>query len=319
MKILVTGGAGFIGSHLCERLLAQEHRVLCLDNFNDYYDPHLKEANLQNSAKRSSFALLRGDILDPAALKQTFAHPLFGHEPPEVVVHLAALAGVSPSLTLPATYVDVDVRGTVLLLEQARIHGVSRFVFGSSSSVYGVNAKVPFAEEDPTDLQVSPYAVAKRAAELYCMTYHRLYQLPVTILRFFTVYGPRQRPEMAIHAFTRLLSEGKAVPIYGDGRSARDYTYVDDITNGILAAIECDYPLEIFNLGNSSPTKLLDLVGVIAESLNVSANLEMRPNQPGDVPITYADLTKAEKMLRYQPRVAIEEGVRRFVEWFQSP
>jgi UDP-glucuronate 4-epimerase len=319
MTILVTGGAGFIGSHVCERLLAQGHRVLCLDNFNDFYDPRIKEANLQQATQHSNFALVRGDILDQGTLEHVFSHPFFGpgSKPPEVVVHLAALAGVSPSLASPGTYLDVDTRGTVQLLEQARLRDVRAFIFGSSSSVYGVNAKLPFSEDDATEQQVSPYAVAKKAAELYCTAYHRLYRLPITILRFFTVYGPRQRPEMAIHAFTRILSRGQAVPVYGNGGSTRDYTYVDDVVDGVVAAIHRSYPMEIFNLGNSHPISLTDLVFLIAQTLKVEPRMEHLTERPGDVPTTCADISKAGHMLGYHPKVSIQEGVQRFVAWFE--
>ena len=311
--ILVTGGAGFIGSHLVERLLQEGYEVLCLDNFNDYYDPKLKERNISAALKQPNFTLVRGDILDEGLLQDIFEKYRI-----EKIVHLAALAGVRPSLVAPMRYVEVDIKGTVNLLEAAREHAVKQFIFGSSSSVYGINKKVPFSEEDPTELQASPYATAKKAGELYCRTYHHLYRIPTTILRFFTVYGPRQRPDMAIHKFTRLMLAGKPVPMFGDGSSARDYTYIDDCIDGIMAALEKPFDFEIFNLGNSSAVQLRELIELIGRKLGVEPQIERLPEQPGDVPVTYADISKARALLGYNPKVTLEEGIERFIKWYND-
>lgn len=341
MTVLVTGGAGFIGSHLCERLLGLSSTtsdfgrwtldfpdvgpsVICLDNFNDFYDPRIKERNIAQAQKHPNFTLIRGDILDTKLLEQIFSGQAF--EPNksnelnklEIVVHLAAIAGVRPSILSPKEYVDVDIKGTVNLLEMARKYEVKQVIFGSSSSVYGANSKIPFSEEDPTDQQVSPYATAKKAGELYCNTYHHLYGIPTTVLRFFTVYGPRQRPEMAIHKFTRLMKRGEPVPMYGDGTSARDYTYIDDIIDGIMAAIERPFDFEILNLGNSTTVKLKELIELIAGRLGVEPEIDHQPDQPGDVPITYADISKAKKLLGYNPKTSVEEGIEKFVKWFKA-
>ena len=311
--ILVTGGAGFIGSHLCDRLLAERHRVVCLDDFNDFYDPALKEQNISQARKNTNFTLVRGDILNEEGLD-----PLFSRYKIDKIVHLAAMAGVRPSIQSPAKYVDVDIKGTVNLLEAARKRSVKQFVFGSSSSVYGFNKKVPFSEEDPTDVQVSPYATAKKAGELYCGTYHHLYGIPITILRFFTVYGPRQRPDMAIHKFTELMLMKKSVPIFGNGTSERDYTYIDDCIDGIIVAIEKPFDFEVFNLGNSTTVKLKGLIELIAEKLRLTPKIEHRAEQPGDVPITWADISKARSLLGYDPKVSLDEGVERFVHWYRK-
>lgn len=309
--ILVTGGAGFIGSHLCDRLLDEGHEVLCLDNFNDYYDPKLKEQNIAQASRHSNFTLIRGDIL-----AQELIERIFSEYKPERIVHLAAMAGVRPSIASPTDYVDVDIKGTVNLLEAAKKYRIKQFIFGSSSSVYGLNGKVPFSEDDPTDLQASPYATAKKAGELYCRTYHHLYGIPTTILRFFTVYGPRQRPDMAIRKFTELMSEGKPIPMFGDGTSERDYTYIDDCIDGIMAAIERPFDFEVFNLGSSTTVKLKDLIGLIAEKLGVNPKIEQLPEQAGDVPITYADISKAGSLLGYNPKVSLEDGIERSVKWY---
>ena len=231
---------------------------------------------------------------------------------------MAALAGVRPSLVSPTKYVDTDVKGTVNLLEMARQHDLEKFVFGSSSSVYGINDQVPFAENHVTDLQISPYAAAKKSAEQYCKTYNHLYDIPIAALRFFTVYGPRQRPEMAIHKFARLMDQGEPIPMYGDGTSERDYTYVDDIVDGIMAALDADYDFEIFNLGNSETIQLRDLIDLIGEKMGVRPKIDQKPEQPGDVPITYADIAKSKNMLDYQPQVSIEKGIEKFIRWFKS-
>ena len=311
MKLLVTGGAGFVGSHLCESLLMKNCKVICLDNFNDFYDPKIKENNIENALTNRNFTLIRGDILDKELLENIFhKHDI------DKIIHLAAIAGVRPSLVDPNKYIDADIKGTVNLLEIAKKYKIKQFIFGSSSSVYGVNSKVPFSEEDRVDLQISPYATAKRAGELYCATYNHLYGIPITVLRFFTVYGPRQRPDMAIHKFVRLMSQGKPVSMFGNGESERDYTYVDDIVAGIVQAMQKTYKFEIFNLGNSKMVKLRELIEIIADKLNVNPMIEQFSEQPGDVSITCADISKAKRMLGYNPSTPIEEGIENFIEWY---
>lgn len=313
--VLVTGGAGFIGSHLTRRLIGRGDQVTLLDDFNDFYDPALKRANAAAllEAGAGSVALVEGDIRDAARVDRLFAEGRF-----DDVVHLAARAGVRPSLSEPILYEEVNCIGTLRLLEAARRHGPERFVFASSSSVYGINEKVPFAEDDPVDLPISPYATTKRAGELLCFNYSHLYGLRTSCLRFFTVYGPAQRPEMAIAKFTDLLARGRAVPLYGSGRSQRDYTYISDIVDGIVAAMDLAPRFEIFNLGGSQTTALIELVHAIAAALGVEPRVEMLPEQPGDVPITYADVSKARRLLGYEPRVPIREGLARYAAWYRE-
>ncbi|MBP9144799.1 MAG: GDP-mannose 4,6-dehydratase [Thermoanaerobaculia bacterium] len=311
--ILVTGGAGFIGTHVTRKLLGRGDRVTVLDDFNDFYDPSLKRANAAEFAGRDDWRLVEGDIRDAALVDRLFADGRF-----DAVIHLAARAGVRPSLAEPILYEEVNCIGTLRLLEAARHHGPANFVFASSSSVYGINKKVPFAEDDAVDQPISPYATTKRAGELLCFNYHHLYGLRTSCLRFFTVYGPSQRPEMAIAKFTDLLARGKAVPLYGTGQTRRDYTYIDDIVDGVLAALDLAPGFEIFNLGGSQTTTLIDLVHWIAEALEVPARVEMLPDQPGDVPITFADVSKAARMLGYSPKVPIREGLRRVAAWYRS-
>jgi UDP-glucuronate 4-epimerase len=311
--ILVTGGAGFIGSHLTRRLLARGDRVTVLDDFNDFYDPARKRENVEELLGRPDYRLVEGDIRDEALVDGLFAAGKF-----DAVVHLAARAGVRPSLQEPILYEDVNCIGTLRLLEAARRHGPDIFLFGSSSSVYGINEKVPFAESDEVNQPISPYATTKRAGELLCYNYHHLYGFRVACLRFFTVYGPRQRPEMAIHKFTDLLWRGKSVTMYGDGGSLRDYTYVDDIVDGLMATLELAPGFEILNLGGADTTSLRDLVHWIAGELAVEPRIDYLPAQPGDVPITYADVTKAARILGYSPKVPIREGLHRFVSWYRE-
>lgn len=311
--ILVTGGAGFIGSHLARRLLARGDRVTVLDDFNDYYDPARKRENVAPLLGRDEFRLEEGDIRDEARVDRLFAAGKF-----DAVVHLAARAGVRPSLAEPILYEDVNCIGTLRLLEAARRHGPDLFLFGSSSSVYGINEKVPFAEDDEVNRPISPYATTKRAGELLCYNYHHLYNFRTACLRFFTVYGPAQRPEMAIHKFTDLIWRGGTVPMYGDGGSRRDYTYIDDIVDGLLATLELAPGFEILNLGGADTTSLADLVRWIGEELAVEPRIEYLPTQPGDVPITYADVSKAARLLGYSPKVPIREGLRRFVSWYRE-
>jgi UDP-glucuronate 4-epimerase len=311
--ILVTGGAGFIGSHLTRRLLARGDRVTALDDFNDFYDPARKRENAATLLPHPGFQLVEGDIRDAPLVDRLFAEAGF-----DAVIHLAARAGVRPSLAEPILYEDVNCIGTLRLLEAAKRHGPKTFLFGSSSSVYGINEKVPFAEDDEVNQPISPYATTKRAGELLCYNYHHLYGFRTACLRFFTVYGPAQRPEMAIHKFTDLLYQGKPVPMYGDGSSRRDYTYVDDIVDGLVATLDLAPGFEILNLGGADTTSLKDLVHWIAAELAVEPRIEYLPAQPGDVPITYADVSKAERLLGYSPKVPIREGLRRFVAWYRA-
>lgn len=317
--VLITGGAGFIGSHLTRRLLGRGDRVTVLDDFNDYYDPSRKRRNVAELVGRADYRLVEGDIRDTALVEELFTGKLeSGLGGFDGVVHLAARAGVRPSLKDPILYEDVNCIGTLRLLEAARHHGPHRFVFGSSSSVYGINEKVPFSEEDRIDLPISPYATTKRAGELLCFNYSHLYDLRISCLRFFTVYGPGQRPEMAIHKFTDLIARGEKVPMYGDGAARRDYTYVDDIVDGIVAAHDLAPAFEIFNLGGAETTRLSELVRWLGEELAVEPRIEYLPDQPGDVPITYADVSKAGRLLGYSPKVPIREGLRRFVAWYKE-
>jgi UDP-glucuronate 4-epimerase len=314
-NILVTGGAGFIGSHLVDRLLAEGGwRVTVVDDFNDFYDPALKRANAARHAADGRFRLAECDIRDRAALARVFEGANFS-----CVVHLAARAGVRPSLAEPLLYNETNVTGTLNLLELSRAHGVPQFVFGSSSSVYGANAKVPFSEDDPVARPISPYAATKAAGELLCHTYSHLYGLRCVALRFFTVYGARQRPDLAIHKFARLISDGKPIPVFGDGTTRRDYTYVDDIISGVRAAIDYDATMfEAINLGESRTVSLSELISLLERELGRAAIIDRQAPQPGDVPQTYADISKARRLLGYDPRTQIEEGVRRFVEWFNA-
>jgi len=314
--ILVTGGAGFIGSHLVERLLARGDSVIALDSFDEFYDPAVKRRNLAEatrSAPAGRFDLVEGDIRDAAALEG-----IFSSRAVDAVVHLAARAGVRPSIENPVLYADVNVNGTAVLLEACRRHGVRRFVFGSSSSVYGDSTEAPFREDVRIDEPVSPYAATKAAGELQCYTYHHLHGFDVSCLRFFTVYGPRQRPEMAIHKFSRLILDSRPVPRFGDGRTERDYTYIDDIMDGVIKALDKARGYAIFNLGESKRVKLSYLIELIEKETGVAAVVEPLPEQPGDVKMTCADITKAKELLGYDPRVPIEEGIRRFVSWLRA-
>ena len=311
-RILVTGGAGFIGSHVVERLLAERHRVVVLDNFDPFYDPAIKRRNLDAVRNHPDLRIEAGDIRDRALLERVFNGGF------DAVFHAAARAGVRPSLLDPLLYQQVNIEGTLHLLEMARRHNVGNFVFASSSSVYGANAKVPFAENDPVDHPISPYAATKRAAELISYTYHHLYRIPVTCLRFFTVYGPRQRPEMAIHTFTRAIDSGQPVPVFGDGSARRDFTYIDDIVDGVMRAIFTPLGYEILNLGESQTIELIALIRVIEAALGKSARIEWLPPQPGDVPVTYAAIDRARRRLGYNPTTPVERGVQRFVEWYRA-
>lgn len=307
----MTGGAGFIGSHLVDRLLARGAEVVCVDHFNDFYDPSIKRSNIFNHLKSPRYKLVEADIRDTDAMSRTFAaYPI------DKVVHFAARAGVRPSIDQPLLYEDVNIKGTLCLLELARQHRVSQFVFASSSSVYGANTKTPFSEEDRIDRTVSPYAATKYAGELMCYTYQHLYGIPTTCLRFFTVYGPRQRPEMAIHKFARYIHEGKAIPVFGDGSTARDYTFIDDIMEGVLATLDHPFPYEVFNLGESSPVTLKELVETLERVIGKPAVIQSMDLQPGDVEITYADVAKARRLLGYNPSTSITKGLTLFNEWY---
>lgn len=311
MRILVTGGAGFIGSHICETLLARGDEVIVLDNFNDYYDPSIKHRNIKPFEK--DIVLYEKDIRD-----RDFLTKLFSTHRIDKIMHLAAMCGVRASLKAPYLYEDVNITGTYNLLELARLNDVANFVFTSSSSVYGISKRVPFREDDPIDCPVSPYAVTKRAGELHCFSISHLYKLPIKCIRVFTAYGERQRPEMAIHKFTRLISEGKPIPYYGDGTSRRDYTYVLDVVAGFIAALDKQSEFDIFNIGNSNTVSLKELVGIIEKHVGRKAVLEQMPEQPGDVPATYADISHSQSELGYSPKVDIETGIGRFVEWFKN-
>jgi UDP-glucuronate 4-epimerase len=313
VKVLVTGGAGFIGSQLVERRIAAGDRVTVIDDFNDYYDPALKRSNVSALVSEPRFRLVEGDIRDGALVTSLFEEGSF-----DAVVHLAARAGVRPSLKDPVLYEEVNCVATIRLLEAAARFGKPRFVFASSSSVYGVNSKLPFSEEDPITRPVSPYATTKRSGELLAFNYHHLHALDVTCLRFFTVYGPRQRPEMAIARFTDALERGLEIPFYGDGSSQRDYTHIDDILDGVEAAIERCRGFEIINLGGAHPITLAGLIERLEAATGKRALLNRLPDQPGDVPATYADVEKAHRLLGYSPRVPIEEGLARYVAWYRE-
>ena len=314
-NVLVTGGAGFIGSHLVGRLLGEGGwRVHVVDDFNDFYDPALKRRNVAPHLERDDFRLYEADIRDRAALERIFNEAGF-----EVIVHLAARAGVRPSLAEPVLYTETNISGTLNLLELARAHNVEQFVFGSSSSVYGENEKVPFAESDPIFNPISPYAATKAAGELLCHTYSHLWALRCVALRFFTVYGARQRPDLAIHKFARLITAGTPIPVFGDGTTRRDYTFVDDIIAGVRAAMDYrESRYEVINLGESRTVQLRELIGLLEKELGREAIIDRQPLQPGDVPQTFADISKARRLLGYDPQTPIEEGIRRFVEWFKG-
>lgn len=313
MRVLVTGGAGFIGSHVSERLLRDGHQVAIIDDLNDFYSPQLKVSNLLAVRQAGVLRFYEGDIRDEDLVRQVFLE-----NQPHAVIHLAARAGVRPSLEQALLYESVNVRGTLVLLEQSRACGVSKFVFASSSSVYGIADQVPFNEDASLNLPISPYAATKLAGEKLCFTYSHLYDLSVTCLRFFTVYGPRQRPDLAIRKFTERIDRGRAIPVFGDGSSSRDYTYIDDIVEGVLAALFYPARYDVFNLGNSSPIDLLGLIRLIENHVGRQARLNWQAAQPGDVPITFADVSKARRLLGYQPRVSIAEGIRAFVEWYKT-
>src|SRR5438067_4477654 len=312
MRILVTGGAGFIGSHLVEKLLAVGHEVAILDDFNDFYDPQIKHANIAGFAK--DVAVHHVDLRDSASVRSLFHREKF-----ETIAHLAARAGVRPSIQHPQLYYDTNVSGTLHLLEAARQTGIERFIFASSSSVYGICKTVPFSEDEHLTQTISPYAATKVAGEILCSTYSHLYQMRIVALRFFTVYGARQRPDLAIHQFTRKINAGEPIDQIGDGTTRRDYTYLDDIVQGVMAAFDYNGPLyDLFNLGESETIQLKDLIAAIEEALGKKAKINQLPEQPGDVPLTCADISKARKLLGYNPTTPLAIGLPKFVEWFLS-
>lgn len=311
--ILVTGAAGFIGSHACERLVGEGRRVVGVDNLCDFYPPAIKRRNLDHLRTLDRFEFVGADIRDARAMDAVFSRSM-----PRAVLHLAALVGVRPSLEAAPAYCSVNVEGTAVVLDAARRHGVERFLFASSSSVYGDNARVPFAEDDPVDSPVSPYAATKRAGELLCRTIAHLHGLSVACLRFFTVFGPRQRPDLAIAKFMRLMSRGEEIPVFGDGDTSRDYTYIDDIVDGLFAALGRDDPFRIYNLGGNRPIRLADLVATIERVTGLTARIRRLPAQPGDVTRTVADIGRAQRELGFAPRVGLEEGISRQWAWFQA-
>jgi UDP-glucuronate 4-epimerase len=312
-RYFITGGAGFIGSNLVDRLLRDGHAVTVFDNFDPFYERLRKQANLWEAAHSRQFRLIEGDITDESAVSAACVECQ-----PEVIVHLAARAGVPPSIADPAGYARVNVEGTLRLLEQARLHPGTRFVFASSSSVYGDRADGPFRESDRVDHPISPYAATKIAGELLCHTYYRLYGLPVVCLRFFTAYGPRNRPDLAIAKFTRLIDRGEPVPIFGDGATRRDYTFIDDIVDGIARAADRCRGYAVYNLGNSNPVPLSQVVDVIGWALGRTPRLQRQPMQPGDVRETFADVSLAASELGYAPTTRFEEGIRRYVAWYRA-
>ena len=310
MRILVTGGAGFIGSHLVDKLIADGHEVVIVDDFNDFYDPQIKHANIAGFIKTITVChidLREGDVVGA----------LLRREKIDAIVHLAARAGVRPSIQSPRLYYDTNVTGTLHLLEAARETGVERFIFASSSSVYGASKTVPFSEDQHLTQTLSPYGATKIAGEFLCSTYSHLYQMRVVALRYFTVYGPRQRPDLAIHQFTRRIYAGQSIDQFGDGTTRRDYTYIDDIIKGTMAALAYDGPLyDFFNLGESQTIQLKELIAAIENALGKKAKINQLPEQPGDMPLTYADISKARKLLGYDPTTKLNEGLPKFVDWF---
>ncbi len=314
-NILVTGGAGFIGSHLVRSLLAKgSWHVTVVDNFNNFYSPECKLENVRGFLEDPNFKLNKIDICERSRLREVFEERRF-----DAVVHLAARAGVRPSLSHPELYAETNIGGTLTLLELTKEFGVSQFVFGSSSSVYGARCKVPFSENDKVSEPISPYAATKIAGELLCHTYSHLYRIRAVCLRFFTVYGACQRPDLAIHKFARLISKNEPIPVFGDGTTRRDYTYIDDIIQGVLAAIDySDSNFEIVNLGESETIELLELIALLEKNLGQEAIIDKKPLQPGDAPQTCADISKAKRLLNYDPQTKIDKGIRKFVEWFKG-
>ena len=313
MKILLTGGAGFIGSHLAEALLKKGYRVVIVDNFNDYYSPRRKEENLNGIRDHRRLEVVRADIRDRERMEELFSRHRF-----PVVIHLAARAGVRPSLAQPLLYQDVNVGGTLVLLESARRAGTKTFFFASSSSVYGNCPRILLRENEPDLRPISPYGLTKLSGEHLCRIFHRQYGLRIVVFRFFTAYGPRQRPDMAIHAFIRLISEGREIPVFGDGTSRRDYTFIDDIVTGILLALDGEFDYEVFNLGGGHSITLFELINLLGDKLARTPTLKRLPFQPGDVMATRADVSKARKLLGYRPVTGLAQGIERFITWFRE-
>ena len=313
----ITGGAGFIGSSLAERLLKEGNKVVAIDNFCDFYNPSIKENNIKELLKNDNFKLYRKDIRDRQAIKEIFSENNI-----DIVMHLAAMAGVRPSIENPVLYQEVNCMGTQNILEEMKAHNIKNLVMASSSSVYGNCKEVPFREDMVVDFAISPYAATKKANEVMTHVYHKLFDMNVIMLRFFTVYGPKQRPDLAINKFTRLMLNNEEIPMFGDGTTSRDYTYIDDIVDGIIRA--CHYTLkhenvyEILNIGNSSPTSLKEMINTIAKALDVEPKIKQLPMQPGDVDRTYADVSKAKEMIGYEPKTTFEEGIRKFVDWYKQ-
>lgn len=314
---LITGGAGFIGSSLIEELLKQGNKVVAIDNFCDFYDEKIKENNIKELVNNENFKIYRKDIRDRQALKE-----IFDENDIDIVMHLAAMAGVRPSIENPVLYQEVNCMGTQNILEEMKAHNVKNLVMASSSSVYGNCKEVPFREDMIVDYAISPYAATKKANEVMTHVYHKLFDMNVIMLRFFTVYGPKQRPDLAINKFTRLMLDGKKIPMFGDGTTSRDYTYIDDIVDGIIKS--CNYVLdnknvyEILNLGNSSPVSLKEMIETIGNALGVKPNIEQLPMQPGDVERTYADISKAKNLIGYEPKTTFEDGIKKFVNWYKE-
>jgi len=312
--ILITGGAGFIGSHLVDFLLARGDRIVVLDDFNSFYDPAIKRQNVLAHLKHATYTLVEGDLRDPIKVSESFSHGPF-----DAVIHLAAMAGVRPSLEQPAYYMDVNVNGTQVLLDHIISNKVNRFVFGSSSSVYGNRSSEEFLESDRVDEPLSPYAASKAAGELLCYAAHHTHNLPIVCLRFFTVFGPRQRPDLAIHKFCRLIDQNKPIEVFGDGHSKRDYTYVDDIISGIIASLNYDLPgYDIINLGRSDPIELIEMIHILESALGKSAKLIHKEMQIGDMPYTYASIAKAKQVLNYTPKTSFQNGIKQFVDWYKQ-
>ena len=311
--ILVTGGAGFIGSLLIDNLLKKGDNIVCIDNLNEFYNPSIKKLNQVNHYEYEHYEFYEGDILDEGLVKSIFKkHDI------EIVIHLAAMAGVRPSISNPTLYTEVNIIGTRIILDAMVESNVERLIFASSSSVYGNNKKIPFCEDDNVDRPISPYAATKKMGELLCHAYHHIYELNISLLRFFTVYGPRQRPEMAIHQFVRNALKEEPIIVFGNGSTARDYTYIDDIIDGIIQSIESDDRYMIYNLGNSEPIKLSNLISTIAETTSIEPNIEYQEIPQGDVLQTYADINRAQNNLKYDPKTGIQDGISKFVKWYIS-
>lgn len=313
----ITGGAGFIGSTLSEKLLNEGNKVIIIDNFCDFYNPKIKEKNVENLSKNENFKLYREDIRNRDAIKN-----IFDENNIDVVIHLAAMAGVRPSIENPILYQEVNCMGTQNILEEMKLHNIKNGVFASSSSVYGNCKEVPFREDMIVDYAISPYAATKKANEVMAHVYHKLYNINVIMLRFFTVYGPKQRPDLAINKFTRLMLNNEEIPMFGDGTTSRDYTYIDDIVNGIIKS--CEYVLnnenvyEILNLGNSSPITLKEMIKVIADTLKINPRIKQLPMQQGDVDRTYADISKAKKLIGYEAKTSFKKGIENFIIWYKE-